>query len=69
MLSRHPSLNFVPFFVFAALGFVLLHGAAAGVVSLVAVLALVGGCIAVLRRADRGAVRQSERTNLTGWFL
>ena len=66
---RHMWLVFVPFLVLAVLGFVVLHGAAGGVVSLLAVLALFGGCIAALRGADRDSVRQSERTNMTGWFM
>ena len=66
---HHPWLGFVPFLVLAALGFVLLDGPAAGVVSLLAVLALLGACMYALRGVDREAVRQSERTNGAGWFM
>ena len=66
---QHPWLGFDPCLVLAALGFVLLDGPAAGVVSLLAVLAFLGACIHALRGADPESVRQSERTNLTGWFM
>ena len=66
---RHPWLGVVPCLVLAALGFVVLDGPGAGVVSLLAVLTFLGACMYALRSHDSASVRRSERTNMAGWFM
>jgi hypothetical protein len=57
---------FVPFAVLTVVGLFVLDGAASGAVLFVALLALIGGCIAALRRQDSGP--DADRTGLAGWI-
>ena len=61
-------MGFVLFVALAVLGLFVLDGAAAGVASLAALLALIGVCIYALRGEEPDAVRQSDRTGLAGWI-
>jgi hypothetical protein len=57
---------FVPFAVLTIAGLVVLDGTASGVVLFVAMLALIGGCIAALRARDPDP--ENDRAGLAGWF-
>ena len=65
---RRPWVGFAIFAVLAILGLFVLHGPAAGVASLAALLAFIFACMQALRRQDPGSVSHNERTGLTGWF-
>ena len=59
------------FALFAALGVLalfVLHGPAAGMAALAAMLVLVLACVAVLRGQSDDARRDGDRTGLAGWF-
>jgi hypothetical protein len=45
-----------------------LHGPAAGVVSLAALLTFIFACMYALRGQDADTVSRGERTGFTGWF-
>jgi hypothetical protein len=57
---------FVPFAVLTVLGLFVLRDVAAGVALFVAMLAFIGGCIAVLHR--RGPGPGGDRAGVTGWI-
>jgi hypothetical protein len=61
----------VAFALFAVLGVLalfVLHGPAAGVAALAALLTFVLACIQALRRYDTDDRRQSDRAAVGGWF-
>jgi uncharacterized membrane protein HdeD (DUF308 family) len=67
--QRHAWPGFVIFGVLAILGLFVLHGPAAGVTSLAALIAFILACIYALRsRNEPGTVAQTQRTGFTGWF-
>ena len=58
------------FVLTAALGLVsvlVLHGAAAGVGSLLALLAFIAACMYALRGRDADSMERTERAGLRGW--
>jgi hypothetical protein len=65
---RRPWVGFAVFTVLAVLGLFVLHGPAAGVALLAALLAFILACMSALRRQDPATVSHNERTGLTGWF-
>jgi hypothetical protein len=65
---RRAWVGFVPFAALGILALFVLHGAAAGVASLLALLALIGAGIYALRRQDPDNVARNERTGFTGWW-
>ena len=65
---RRPWVGFAIFAVLAIAGLFVLHGPAAGVVLLAALLAFIFACMYALRRQDPDTVSRSDRTGLSGWF-
>ena len=54
--------------VVSILALFVLHGAAAGVAALIAMLVFIGTCIYVLGGEDADTRRRSDRTGLAGWL-
>jgi hypothetical protein len=65
---RRAWLGFALCAVLSILGLFVLHGAAAGVVSLAALLVFIGACIYALRGHGADTRADSDRTGLAGWF-
>jgi hypothetical protein len=65
---RRPWVGFALFALLAILGLFVLHGPAAGITALAALLAFIGACMYALRGQDADTVNHNERTGLTGWF-
>jgi membrane protein implicated in regulation of membrane protease activity len=65
---RRVWVGFALFAVLAILALFVLHGPAAGVVSLLAMLVLIGAGVHALRGYDRDTVVHNERTGLSGFF-
>jgi len=66
--KRRVWVGFAVFAVLAVLGLFVLHGPAAGIASLGALLAFIFACMYALRGNDPETVSHDERTGLTGWF-
>jgi hypothetical protein len=64
---HHPRLGFVIPAVLAILAVVVLHGPAAGVAALGAMLSFIGACMYALRSQDADAIERGQRTALGGW--
>lgn len=65
---RRAWIGFALFAVLAILALFVLHGAAAGVASLAAMLVLIGAGIYALRGEDAEARKRGDRTGLAGWI-
>lgn len=65
---RRAWLGFALCVVLSILGLFVLDGAAAGVVSLVALVVFIGACIYALRGEHADTRARSDRTGLAGWF-
>jgi uncharacterized membrane protein HdeD (DUF308 family) len=66
--KRRAWVGFVAFAVLAVLGLFVLHGPAAGIASLAALLAFIFACMYALRGQNPETVSHDERTGFTGWF-
>jgi hypothetical protein len=67
--QRHAWPGFALFATLAVLGLFVLHGPAAGITSLAALLAFIGACIYALgTRKETDSAGNAQRTGITGWF-
>ena len=66
---HHPArISFAFVAVLAILSVFVLHGTAAGVAALAALVGFILTCIDALRRKDADVRRDADRSGLAGWF-
>ena len=65
---RHAWVGFAISFALGIVGLLVFHGAAGGIICLVAMLSFIGACIYAVRGEDADAVTRSDRVGLAGWI-